>query len=223
MLSRYSRNRKSRSPGHTIRRTVSSARGSDSSARGKTSSARGSESRRSYSKMPSSNTLNKYMEQLTPKLAAIDEEYSTRLEEKRNRAKPYFEIYKLITLKLPILDSSIIDDILNIYITRESKKTPYYTRLQRIVNTHHASLKTFMHDKILLSDMKELCDSVPPSWKFKPIPEGSEIEKVKNLQDEIESLCRIKLGKRVGGSKSRKRQKKQKKRTKRRYNRKIYI
>lgn len=226
MSSRRSRSRKSNTPGYNNRRTASMPRGSGSMPRGSGSSARVTLSRSDFSDLnankPNNVTIGDYTKQLIPIMEEKDKEEFMLQKVKRNRAKPYFEIYKIIKSILPTLETGIINDILNEYITRESKKTPYYTRLQRIVDTHHDDLNTFMHDKILLSDMEELCDSVPPSWKFIQIPfaERPEIEKVKNLQGKIESLCRRKLGKRVvGGIKSRKRQKKQKKKTKRRYNR----
>jgi hypothetical protein len=236
MSSRYSKSRKSNSAGRynklfaiSTRRNASSATGNSSSATGNSSSATGSKSRRSYSRrsysrMPSSITLNNHMGQLALKMTEIDEKVSTQRKEKRNVARPYFEIYNIIRNTLPTLPISLIDDIRNKYLTRESKQTPYYTMLQYIVNRQrHTRITSFMEDEILLDNLKELCNGVPPSWKIQSILNDPEIKEVKNLQDNIDSLCRLKLGKRVGGSKSRKKQKRQKKRTKRKYYKKKCI
>ena len=221
MPPRFSRSRKSRVPGHHKNtRNVSSATGTASSARRNASStrrnaisARGSESRR-----PSLITLNTYMDQLKPKLAAIDEKGSTQRKEKRNVARPYFEAYMIIKRTFPILNSGNIDDIVKNYTTNESISIHYYPRLQRIVNTDHEDLESFMEDKTLLRDMNELCDGVAPSWRFTPNPKDSDIAKVKKFQREIPIICkREKRRAKQGGSKSRKRQKRQKKRTKRKY------
>lgn len=116
-------------------------------------------------------------------------------------------------MKIPYINDDTINEIITEHLEISSKKTQYYERLKRIVDPPLILKKDFTNNSLLHDDMRNLCSSVGPSWKHKKTGDLSkEVVTIKQVQGEIDGLCRRHIGNRIGGSKSHKKDKRKTKR-----------